>query len=236
MIWLRSLAFAVGQWASAVLFWPVTMLSYPLPPLTRSRVIGLWAHFVIWWLGVSCKLRFDVRGKENLPATPSVVLSKHQSAWETIAFQLIFPPQAWVLKRELLVIPFFGWGLAASQPVAIDRAGGRRALERLVEQGIERLDQGRWVVVFPEGTRVGPGSRGRYNPGGALLAVRAAVPVVPVAHNAGVYWPRRGFLKRPGVIQVVIGQPLDPQGKRPKQLNAEAERWIEATMQTLPGA
>ena len=224
---IRSLLFLGGQLVSVVLFTPIAFIAYPLNPITRSRIIGYWAHFVIWWLKLTCGLSHQVEGRDNIPDKPCVILSKHQSAWETIAFQKIFPAQAWVLKRELLHIPFFGWGLAATQPIAIDRSEGLRALDSVVKQGQDRLKQGRFVVVFPEGTRMPLGQKGRYNPGGAMLAVRAKVGVLPVAHNAGKYWPRKGFLKRPGVIKVKIGPIIEVAGKRAKQVNQEAERWIE---------
>ncbi len=230
MQFLRSLLFLFGQVASAALFSLLAILAFPLPAVSRARLIAGWAHFVLWWLRLTCGLTHRVRGLHHLPRDPCVILSKHQSAWETIAFQVIFPPQAWVLKRELLWIPIFGWGLAASRPVAIDRSTGVKALEKLARQGASRIKEGRYVVVFPEGTRVRPGEKRRYNPGGAMLAVRAGVPVVPVAHNAGSYWPRRGFIKRSGVIQVVVGPPIPVEGVRPRQLMAQAEAWIEATM------
>ena len=208
----------------------IAILSMPLPPLLRARIVSGWAHFILWWLKLTCNLSHEVQGMENLPDNPSVILSKHQSAWETIAFQTIFPPQAWVLKKELLYIPFFGWGLAASKPIAIDRSKGIRALDHIAKQGIERLQEGRWVVVFPEGTRTKPGEKGRYNVGGAMLASRACAQIVPVAHNAGTYWRKRGFLKHPGVIQVSIGPAISPAGKKAKQINIEVENWIEAEM------
>lgn len=234
--WLRSLLFFVGMLVTAIVYTPVAMLVSPLPPVPRSRLIGYWAKLIVAWLRLTCGLRHRVSGLDNLPPTPCVILSKHQSAWETIAYQDIFPPQAWVLKRELLWIPFFGWGLAATKPVAIDRAGGVRALDDVIKQGLDRLAGGRYVVVFPEGTRMAPGQRGRYNPGGAMLAHKAGVPVVPVAHNSGSYWSKRGFLKRAGVIEVRVGPPIPVDGKRPKQINAEAEAWIESQMPELePG-
>ncbi|MGU9956888.1 MAG: lysophospholipid acyltransferase family protein [Arenicellales bacterium WSBS_2016_MAG_OTU3] len=204
-----------------------------MPPLLRARIIGGWAHFMIWWLKVTCGLTHAVRGKENLPSQPSVILSKHQSAWETIAFQTIFPPQAWVLKKELLYIPFFGWGLAASKPIAIDRKLGVKALGHIAKQGKQRLQEGRWVVVFPEGTRMMPGEKGRYNVGGSILAARAGADIVPVAHNAGLYWAKRGFLKRPGVIQLSVGPVIKTEGKKAKQITQEVEAWIEEEMTQL---
>ncbi len=157
-----------------------------------------------------CGLDYRVEGREHLPGGAAIILSKHQSAWETIAFQEIFPPQTWVLKRELMWIPLFGWALALLRPIAIDRSAGRKAIEQVIEQGRERLQSGIWVVVFPEGTRVAPGTRKRYGMGGAVLAAETGYPVVPVAHNAGSFWPRRGFLKRPGTVRVVIGPVIDP--------------------------
>jgi len=234
--WLRSLVFFLGMLITAIVYAPFALLFSPLPAVTRSRLIGCWAKLIVAWLRWTCGLRHRVVGLDRLPQTPCVILSKHQSAWETIAYQEIFPAQAWVLKRELLWVPFFGWGLAATRPIAIDRSAGVRALGAVVAQGLERLAEGRYVVVFPEGTRMAPGQRGRYNPGGAMLAHRAGVPVVPVAHNSGSFWSRRGFLKRPGVIEVRVGPPIEVAGKRAKQINAEAEQWIERQMPALePG-
>lgn len=236
MQWIRSLVFFAGMLVTALIFTPFALAVAPLPAVRRSTLIGYWAKLTVAWLRLTCGLSHRVVGLENLPSSPCVILSKHQSAWETIAYQAIFPPQAWVLKRELLWIPFFGWGLAATRPIAIDRKAGIRALDEVVRQGRERLAGGRYVVVFPEGTRMAPGVRGRYNPGGAMLARQAGVPVVPVAHNSGRFWSRRGFLKLPGVIEVRVGPPIDVADKRAKQINAEAEAWIESQMPELePG-
>ncbi|HLS87465.1 MAG TPA: lysophospholipid acyltransferase family protein, partial [Burkholderiales bacterium] len=157
----------------------------------------------------------------------AVILSKHQSAWETLAFQLFFPPQVHVLKRELLWIPFFGWGLALMSPIAIDRARGVAALRQIARRGRKRLAQGFWVVVFPEGTRVPPGERRPYQLGGAWLAADSGAPVVPVAHNAGLFWPRNAFVKRPGTVTVRIGPTIDPAGRDAQTINRLAEEWIE---------
>ena len=218
---------------SAVLFSPFAILSGVLPILPRMRFIGWWAHFITFWLRVTCKIHHKVQGLEHLTTSPAVILSKHQSAWETIAFQVIFPPQTWALKRAALWTPFFGWGLAATRPIAINRATRIRALDQLLEQGGERLAEGRWVVIFPEGTRVAPGGRGRYSPGGAMLAVRTGTPVIPVAHNAGLFWGRRSFIKHPGTIQVSIGPAIQTQGRKPRAVNQEAEEWIENKMTAL---
>ena len=170
---------------------------------------------------------------ENAPSEPTVILSKHQSAWETIAFQAIFPPQAWVLKRELLWLPLFGWALAATRPIAINRSTPLRALDQVVKQGQKCLTQGRWVVVFPEGTRIPPGEMGKFNPGGALLAAKSGVPVLPVAHNAGRYWPAKGFLKKPGTIKVIVGPAIESRNRRAKEINQQALGWIEQAMRRI---
>ena len=236
MIWLRSAIFFTGMAVSAVVFCPVAILAWPVPPVTRMRIIGMWARFICWWLALTCHLRHEVEGLEHLPAAPGVILSKHQSAWETIMFQVIFPPQIWALKREALWLPFFGWGLAATSPIAIDRSTPVRALDRLLRQGRQKLAEGRWVVIFPEGTRMAPGEQGAFHPGGAMLAVKAGVDVLPVAHDAGCYWARRGFLKKPGVIRVRIGPPIKTEAKKARAVNDEAREWIAGTMTTLLGA
>lgn len=226
--WVRSALFTIGQAASTVVFAMLGLFVLPLPFLWRYRFITQWTRFNLWWLSVACGVRYAVEGRENIPSGPAVVLCKHESAFETLALQFVFPPQVWLLKRELLWIPFFGWGLALLEPIAIDRKAGRQALRRLMEIGTRRLREGRWVVIFPEGTRVVPGERGRYAPGGALLAHHAGFPVVPVAHNAGDHWPKRGFLKRPGVIRIAVGPVIDTRGLPAQEINRRAEAWIEA--------
>ena len=165
--------------------------------------------------------------------TASIVLCKHQSAWETLGLQQVFPPQAWVLKKELLRVPFFGWGLARLPIVSIDRGAGKDALVQVVEQGRNLLASGFWVIVFPEGTRVAPGAKRRYKMGGAYLAAAAGVPVVPVAHNAGEFWRKNAFLKYPGTITLSVGPAFDPSGMTPDEINARAESWIEAEMHRI---
>ncbi len=236
MIFLRSLVFLIAQILVTPPYSIVALATFPLPRLTRYRVISGWSHAMIWLAKKVLGIQYRVIGAENLPRTPSVILSKHQSAWETLAFQVIFPPQVLVLKRELLWIPFFGWGLALTSPIAIDRGSGARALRRMAELGRERLAQGFWIAIFPEGTRVQPGKRGRYHLGGAWLAVNCGASVVPVAHNAGLFWERGAFLKSPGTVTVEIGAPIDSRNHTPESLNAAVEEWIEGRMTKLcPG-
>lgn len=233
MIALRSILFAAFLFLITPVFAVIALLTFPLPALMRYRIITTWTSCVMWSLRVLCGIRYRVIGRENIPAEPCIILSKHQSAWETLAFQLIFPPQVWVLKRELLRVPFFGWGLAMLSPIAIDRSLRREALQQLVEQGVERLAAGFCIVIFPEGTRIAPGSRGKYRPGGARLAVQTGTTVIPVAHNAGNCWGRNAFLKRPGLITVSIGAPIRPDGTDAETLAKNVENWIEGEMPLL---
>lgn len=231
---LRSLLFNIVMFSSVLIYAPLSLLTYPFPPVTRYRFISQWSRFHMWLLARLCGLEYRVEGRENLPrGTSAIALVKHQSSWETLALQIILPPQVWVLKHELLWVPFFGWGLALLQPIAIDRGAGRRAVQQIIEQGRQRLETGRWVVVFPEGTRVATGQQRRFGIGGAALAAATGFPVVPIAHNAGLFWPRRGFLKKPGTVQVVIGPPIDSQGKSAEEINKLVEDWMREVMTRL---
>lgn len=230
---LRSALFALALILLTPPYAVLALCAWVLPRLVRYRIVSGWSRGVIWLARWICGIRWQVEGREHLPVRPAIILSKHQSAWETIAFQLIFPPQSYLLKRELLWIPFFGWGLALMSPIAIDRAKGRAALRQLAARGAERLAQGFWIVIFPEGTRTAPGRRRKYQLGGAWLAARTGAPVVPVAHNAGLVWPRNGFLKRSGLITVRIGPAIDSTGCEPEAINKLAESWIEEQQRTL---
>ena len=230
LIWFRSLAFWIVFPVSMVIFANLLLFTVFLSLQTRWRLLQVWVNFILWWLKVTCKLTHEVQGSEHITPEAGIVFSKHQSTWETIALQQIFPVQVWVAKRELMWIPFFGWGLAMMKCIHIKRGSGRAAVKQLVTQGRARLNEGIWVIIFPEGTRIPAGQRGRYRIGGAVLAEQSGYPIVPVAHNAGEYWPRRSFIKRPGVIQVRIGAPIDPAGKTAQQLLTEASDWIEDRM------
>ncbi|HZP94224.1 MAG TPA: lysophospholipid acyltransferase family protein [Burkholderiales bacterium] len=233
---LRSAVFEILRSALTVVFAVISLLTFALPPRTRYRVITVWSHLVIALARAVCGMDFRVIGRENLPREPAIILSKHQSAWETLAYQVIFPPQVWVLKKSLLRVPFFGWGLAMMSPIAIDRGSGARALKQMLEQGRARLSAGWWIVIFPEGTRTAPGSRGRYHVGGAWLACKTGARAVPVAHNAGTLWGRNAFVKRPGTITVSVGPAIDPHGLAPDELNGRVEHWIEQEVARLGSA
>ena len=233
MRWIRSVLFLFGLIIVTPVFSILVILLFPLPNVARSRIASGWAYFVMWWLKITCNLNYVVRGRENIPDHPSIILSKHQSAWETIGLQTIFPPQVWVMKRSLLLIPFLGWAFVALAAIPIDRSAGREALKKLVENGKDRLTRGLWVVIFPEGTRTAPGGKGKYHIGGAWLAAKTGTTVVPVAHNAGKYWRKNAFVKYPGTIQVSIGKPIETKGLKPDEVNKQVEAWIEAEMTTL---
>ena len=233
---LRSTLFALFQLVITPPYALVALATFPFAPLTRYRVISAWARIMVAAAESFCGIRYRVTGAEHLPPPPFIVLSKHQSAWETLAFQVVFPPQVWVVKRELLWIPFFGWGLAMLAPIAIDRSSGPRALRQMLDQGRDRLARGFCIVIFPEGTRVAPGARREYQPGGAWLAVRTATPIVPVAHNSGEMWRRNAFLKYPGTITVSIGAPIETRGSEPGEINRKVEDWIENEMQRISGS
>ncbi|HXV06480.1 MAG TPA: lysophospholipid acyltransferase family protein [Burkholderiales bacterium] len=224
---LRSALFLLLQAALTIVWSLLSLLTFPFSPLTRYRFITLWSRMVIRLAGAICGIRYEVRGLEHLPARPGIILSKHQSAWETLAFQVFLPPQVWVLKRSLLRIPFFGWGLAMMNPIAIDRAAGMAALKQTLEQGRERLAQGFWIVIFPEGHRFPPGEKGTYHPGGAWLAIRTGAPVVPIALNSGYLWRRDAFVKLPGKITVSIGRPIETGSTKAEALMRRVEDWIE---------
>jgi len=230
---LRSTLFALFQVAVTLPYSLLALATFPLSAPARYRVITAWSRLMLVAADKICGIRYRVQGAERLPPPPFIVLAKHQSAWETLAFQSIFPRQVWVVKRELLWIPFFGWGLAMLSPIAIDRASGPRALRQMLEQARDRLAQGACIVIFPEGTRVAPGARGEYHPGGAWLAVKTETAVVPVAHNSGEMWRRNAFLKHPGTITVSIGEPIATRGLEADALNRKVEDWIETEMQRI---
>lgn len=234
MLFLRSLLFYIGQIISTLLFAPIGVIAFPLSFKTRYYLVTRWTAFNLWWLRICCGVHYKVEGIENIPSEACIVMCKHQSAFETLALQLIFIPQVWVLKRELLNIPIYGWGLASMQPIAIDRGSAIKSFRQIVTQGCERLIQNYWVVIFPEGTRVAPGEKGTYLPGGGMLAEKSGANVVPIAHNAGYLWPRNSLIKKPGTITLIIGPVIDSTNKNAKQITKEVETWIEDTIESLP--
>lgn len=233
--WLGSILFTLFLFLSVPVYALVVLATAPLPHRVTYRAVEGWVTAVLFMLKFLCRLDFAVEGREKLPAENTIVLMKHSSAWETIAQWKLFPTQTWVLKRELMWLPFFGWVLLLLRPIAIDRRGGRFAVQQVVDQGLQRLAEGFWVVIFPEGTRVPFGETRRFGLSGVLLAAAAGKPVVPVAHNAGAFWPRRGWLKRPGTISVRIGPAISTTGREPRDVTAEAQRWIEEALAQMNG-
>jgi len=237
MVLLRSLVYFLLLSLSIVVYAiPIVLVGWLIGTKRTSAMASSWGRFNLRLLKRICRLDYTVTGLDNIPDGSYIALSKHQSAWETIALRGILPgDQCWVLKRELQWIPIFGWAVAVARPIAIDRKSGRAAVKQIVEQGTRYLNQGRTVVIFPEGTRVAPGTRKRYGVGGALLAEKSGYPVVPIAHNAGVFWRRRDIKKHPGTVQVVVGPVIETQGLGAHEINRRVEEWIESTVALLPG-
>ncbi|TVT59759.1 MAG: 1-acyl-sn-glycerol-3-phosphate acyltransferase [Sedimenticola thiotaurini] len=238
MILFRSLLYLFSMVINTIVLAGIlSTLGWFLPYRQRCQIANVWGSVNLWCLKFFCKLDYKIEGLDKVPEYGAIVLSKHQSAWETMALRALLPPeQAWVLKRELMWVPFFGWAAATVQPIAINRKAGRKAAKQVIEIGIERLRQKRLVLIFPEGTRVAPGERKRYGMGGALLAEKSGVPVIPIAHNAGSFWKRRDIRKYPGIITVIVGDPIQSAGKKAAKINQEVEQWIESTMEKIQPA
>lgn len=234
LLFARSLVFALLMMIATVI-WAIACFGFLLLPYRqRYWMIIRWNVFVTYAAKYVCGIHWKVKGFENLPDTPVILLSKHQSAWETIFYCWAMPrPMIFVFKKSLLYIPFFGWGLAMLRMIAIDRNKGREAMNQVIATGKRRLNDGQWVIMFPEGTRTMVGSQGKYKPGGAILSAGTNTPVVPIAVNSGDCWPRNAFIKKPGTIIVSIGKPISPQGLQPGELIAKVETWIESEMRVI---
>lgn len=237
LLYLRSLLYAIGFYPLTLLYAIPCILIGPLLPFrTRFNFFTQINFFCIYWLRICCGLGVELKGRQNLPEKGAyVVVANHQSEWETIYFQTLIRPQSVVLKRELLRIPLFGWALGMLRPIALDRSKRRGALKQLLEQGKARLDSGTPLLIFPQGTRVPVGQMGRLNKGGAMLAVSRGVPIVPVAHNAGLFWPGKSFVKYPGMVQVSVGPAIPTEGRSVDEVHAEVSAWLEQTMREQGG-
>jgi 1-acyl-sn-glycerol-3-phosphate acyltransferase len=234
--WLASFAFTSFFFVSTPIYACFVFASFVLPLRQRYKVAQHWARANLGMLRWLCGLDYVVEGLENIPAGNHVSVWKHASAWETIAQMLIFPPQSWVLKRELMWIPIVGWATRLLHPIAIDRKARSSAVNQVLRQGKQRLEEGLWILVFPEGTRMPVGQTRRYGVSGALLAAQTGRLLVPVAHNAGYYWPRRGLMKRSGTIRVVIGPPVVAEGRDPRAVNDQLQQWVETTIARIAPA
>jgi len=232
-LYLRSSTFWLFHVISVVAVVSTLLCFFWAPINVRYAIASSWAkmnmHFLKWF----CNLNYKIKGKENIPTEPSLVISNHQSTWETLAFQHFLPNQLWVLKKELLRVPIFGWGLAIISPIAIDRSAGKKAVDQIVEQGEKKLNQGRWVIIFPEGTRISPGVDSKYKMGSFIFATRITHPVLPIAHNAGEFWPKHSFIKYPGTITVSIGEPFNAGGMEPSDVKDKVEGWIKEEIKVI---
>lgn len=233
-LFLRSLVFTILVAIATVIWSFVCILFGVFSYRCRYYVTSRWNAFVIWCAKVICGIHYQVKGLENLPDGPAILLSKHQSAWETISYLLIMPrPLVFVFKKELMYIPFFGWGIALLRMIPIDRKQGKNAFAQVVRHSKQRLAEGLWIMMFPEGTRIPVGEKGQYKHGGAKLAVETHTPVVPIAMNSGEFWPKKGFIKTPGTITVSIGKPISSEGLTSHDLNQKVEDWIEREMRNI---
>lgn len=234
MVFIRNVLFMLALAVFTPLYALIGMATFPFGPETRHKIIRGWPRIMAWVVKHVLGIPYRLIGAENIPVPgPAIILSKHMSAWETIMLQDIFPPMVFVMKKEIHKVPFFGWGIAQMPMIAIDRAAGKDALSQVEAQGRDRLAHGFWVTIFPEGTRVAPGSKKRYKAGGSWLASQTGTPVVPVAHNAGEFWPRNAFFKRPGEVVVSIGPVIETAGLSAEQINTLAQTWIEGEMRRL---
>ncbi len=232
-VFLRSCLFNACLAILTLFFAFLALFSWIFPDTWAYRLVTTWSRFVLFLAKHVCGIRYEVEGLENLPKTNAIVLCKHQSTWETLFMQTLLPRQTWVLKRELLYIPFFGWGLARLKPIAI-RRNQAHSVQDLLKQGKQALNRGQWVIIFPEGTRVLPHEQKKYARSGAALALETGYPLLPIAHNAGHCWPKNSFLRYPGLVSVKIGEPLFPlPGISSQALNKTLATWIESESKLL---
>ena len=233
MIKVRPFIFYLGMFIFTIPFTLISLFTFPLAQKYRYRFISLWAKTMIPWLKFTCNLSFEIHGSENIPNKPCIVFCNHQSAWETLALQIALPQQVWVLKRELLLIPFFGWGLWLTSPIAIDRSSGKKALLQMFNQGLTKIQKGFFIIVFPEGTRANLNEDKKYHIGGSWLAKKIDCPVLPIAHNAGYFWPKNSFLKHPGKITLKIGPLIETHELSTDQINESAKKWINSNVEKI---
>lgn len=235
-LFIRSLIFSIGSIILIVIFSLLCLPALLLPLRYRHALLRVFVFLYLGMLKHVCRIRYKVEGLEHIPKKRfGVVFSKHQSAWETFFLPSIFHDPAVIAKRELVWIPFYGWGLAAADPILINRNNKTSAMQQIIRKGKKCMEQGRWILVFPEGTRVAVGEVGKYHLGGARLASATEAPVIPVAHNAGYFWPKRGFIKKPGTVHVVIGPMIESKGRTPDEIMTLAKGWIETTMLRIGG-
>ena len=231
---IRSLIFLLLMVLATIVWAPISMLFAFLPYNQRYYVTARWNVFIIWVAKVVCGINYQFKGFENFPDAPAIILSKHQSAWETIFLLMATPrPLVFVFKKEITYIPFFGWAISLLRMIPIDRSKGKDAFAQVVMHGKKRLADGQWIIMFPEGTRIAVGKKGSYKGGGARLAVETNTQFVPIALNSGECWPKNSFIKKPGTVTVSVGKPISPEGSNPVELMQKVEAWIEAEMRVI---
>ncbi|MTW10349.1 1-acyl-sn-glycerol-3-phosphate acyltransferase [Pseudoduganella eburnea] len=234
VLFLRSTLFMILMVVATVIWSGVCMLAAPLPYNKRYFVTSRWNVFIVWCAKWICGINYQFKGYENFPDSPAIILSKHQSAWETIFLLANLPrPLVFVFKKEILYIPFFGWGIALLRMIPIDRKQGKNAFKSVVAHGKRRLKDGQWIIMFPEGTRIPVGQAGKYKSGGTRLAIETGAVVVPIALNSGECWPKNSFIKKPGTVTVSVGKPISSEGKTPDELMEQVEQWIESEMRVI---
>lgn len=230
---IRSTVFIFGMTVSTLLWVVPSILARLLPYRLCFYIVSRWCAFNIFWLRITCGIRYEVSGLDNIPSQACVIMSNHQSTWETFAFPSIFPTLTWVIKKELLYIPLFGWGIASTQPIALNRKQGQKSFQQLIKDGKAKLALGRFIIIFPEGTRIPYEEERPLKIGGFVLAKKAKTDILPVAHDAGRLWPRKGFLKTPGTIHLHIGKPIPTLGRSTQQLRDEYSRWLHETRKNI---
>ncbi|PCJ87731.1 MAG: 1-acyl-sn-glycerol-3-phosphate acyltransferase [Thiotrichaceae bacterium] len=233
ILFIRAFLYQITFLLSVIVLGTLIILFFFRSVDFRLKIVKSWSSLNLWLLKVICKLDFVLEGSEHLTEQNAIVLCKHQSTWETIALNNIIPLGRWVFKRELLFIPFFGWALALTSPICINRSAGRKAASQIVSKGTRILQQGKWLIIFPEGTRAKPGTEKKYKIGGALLAEKSGYPVLPIAHNAGEFWPKHSFIKWPGTITISIGPMINTENKTAREILSETHEWIETKTQQI---
>jgi 1-acyl-sn-glycerol-3-phosphate acyltransferase len=228
MLFLRSLLYFLGSTIALIILVGIALVLFFTPLRVRYAILSKWSVFCMWWLRITLNIEFEVIGRENIPNQACVIISNHQSTWETLALQTIFPHQTWVLKQELQWIPVFGWGLSLLKPIIINRGEKLKALKKVIKQGADRLKEGIFVVIFPEGTRQPYGQLGKYQNGGVAIAKKTGCDVTPVYHNAGKVWPKGSFIKYPGTVTLTIGNPINSEGRSASELTKEIRDWTQA--------
>ena len=233
MLYIRSAIFLLGMIISTGLWVVPCIVARILPYRICFAIVSSWCTFNVKWAQICCGIRYEISGLENIPNKACVIMSNHQSTWETLAFPSIFPTLTWVIKKELLYVPLFGWGIASTQPIALDRKQGKKAMRQLIKDGIKKLELGRFIIIFPEGTRIPYEEKRPLKVGGFVLAKQAKADILPVAHDAGRLWPRQSFIKKPGVIRLQIGKPITTADHTAEEIREQYATWLQKTREEL---